>query len=125
MITAELLFAKSKELLTTLHPVSTPEFPEGLFVRMMDAQQRSDFDADLQAQPKDDPGGFRAALVKHTAVNAEGVLIFADTPADELRTMATGISEPLFEKSMEVNRYSKRDQDQLEKKLAGEGSSLP
>jgi len=116
MITAELLFAKSKELLTTLHPVSTPEFPEGLFVRMMDGQERSDFEADLIEQPSEDPAGFRASLAKQTVVDAEGNRIFEKTPIDEIRTLATGILEPVVEVSMKVNRFSKRDAEELEKK---------
>jgi hypothetical protein len=123
MLTVEEIFQKGKKLLEVLYPVSTPEFPEGLFVRMMSGQDRSDFELQLKDNPGEDPGLFRAALVKQTVVNEQGVQFFKDHSLEDVIKLPIAIIEPLVEEALKVNRFSKVDREELEKKLTGDGSS--
>lgn len=116
MITANELFAKGRELLSKTYPVPVPDFPEGLFVRMMDGAGKGDFEQCLSEQPKDNPAEFRAALLKWTVQDANGNLIFADTELSEIKKLPPLLTEPLVDVAMDINGYSKRDREQIEKK---------
>lgn len=115
MLNADELFTKCQAMIKELHPVAVPGFPTGLFVRMMNAQERSDFEAAYLAD-SGEAGSFRAALIAATVVNEAGELLFANRPLDAIKGLPAAVLEPLIDKAMDLNGLSKRDREELEKK---------
>lgn len=119
---ADQLLALARQRAGVLHPVTVDGMPEGsCFSKPLSVDARSDMEAELIGDggtfnPSEQPGKFRATLIKYTAADAHGNLLFADLPIEEIASLPAGILEPFVEAGLALNRFSAADADQLKKK---------
>lgn len=100
--------------------VEVPEWNGEVGIALMNAADRDSwenevisFDAKGKVQTKKE--FFRLKLLVRTLVDDRGIRLFSDEEILELGKKSSEVILRLFEKSMEVNKLSKSDADELEK----------
>jgi len=99
-------------------PVSAPGWvPDGtLYMRPLSARDRDSFEAMIFGDGgKRNTDNVRARLLVRCLCDETGRRIFADTDADALGQKSARITEPLFEKALTLNAFSKSDVEELAK----------
>ncbi len=117
----EKLAAHGRKMLSARQQVDLPGFDQPLFVRLMNGQERSDFERALilaspDGKPGDNPAGFRAALLRSTVYDQAGEAVWQDAEDAELLGLPASLLEPLVDAAMRLNGLSKADREVLEKK---------
>ena len=89
----------------------------GFFVRMMTGTERAEMEKRHFAgnDGKSDPAGFRSAMLIDCIVDTDGDNVFTEEDADVLMGKGTQGIEAMFEAACELNGFSDKDVDTLEK----------
>lgn len=115
------LAAHGRKMLSARQRVDLPDFPHPLYVRLMNGQERSDFERSILAslpdgKVEDNPGGFRAALLRSTVFDADGNAVWPDADDAAILALPARLLEPLVDAAMKANGLTKADREALEKK---------
>lgn len=104
-------------------PVRVDGFAGEVYACELSVDRRGDFEAELVTRSADgvvfnaadDPGLFRAALVKHCAIDAAGNLLFGHLTLAEIRALPNRVAEPFVNVALALNRFTKTEFDALKK----------
>lgn len=92
--------------------VEIPEWGGYVFVRMMSARQRDQFEAEQVSDPYKD---IRARLAVHTVCDEHGEMLFSMQDVEALSQKSAAALDRIFAAAVKLNRISKEDIDELEK----------
>lgn len=92
--------------------VEIPEWGGYVFVRMMSARQRDQFEAEQVSDPYKD---IRARLAVHTVCDEQGEMLFTMADVEALSQKSAAALDRIFAAAVKLNRISKEDIDELEK----------
>jgi hypothetical protein len=88
-----------------------------VFVRTLSGDERGEVEKRFDGrQPKDDPADFRACIVALCTCDENGNPFLTLDDVANLKQKASGPVEPLFSKACELNGFTKKDIENLEKK---------
>lgn len=88
----------------------------GLFVKPMTGTERSTLEKMfMDNAPKDDPGGFRAAILVRCVCDDKRQPVFTEADKAALMKKNAGALELLFEAACKLNGFTKKDVEVLEK----------
>lgn len=92
--------------------VEVPEWGGFVYVRMMTARQRDQFEAEQISDPYKD---VRARLAVHTVCDEQGEMLFQKQDVDALGQKSAAALDRIFSAAVKLNRITKEDVDELEK----------
>jgi hypothetical protein len=110
-----LLLSKSQILAARDHQVEKVDVPEWggfVFVRVMTAGERDQFERKFT---QDRYGNIRAYVAAATVCDDEGNLLFEKADIDVLATKSGAAVDRLFDVALRINKLRKKDIDELEK----------
>ncbi len=116
-LTKEQFFA-AEDLPLTAVPLPPELYGEdvGVYVRTMDGEERSAMERRFQTEKsREDPTKFREVVLLATTVDGDGEPLFSQEDASDLLKKNSGTLEMIFDKSCEVNGFTKSDVEKLEK----------
>lgn len=96
--------------------VEVKEWGGSVFVRAMDAEERSDIEKRFKGRdPTMDLADFRTTLVALTTANEKGELLFTLDDIALLKKKHSNAIETIFETASAKNGFTKKDVEELEK----------
>lgn len=96
--------------------IEVPEWKGAVRVRVLRADERSDIERlFIKKKPSDDPGGFRAEILRKTLLDPSGGPLLADDDAARaFMGKSAAAVERLFEAACRLNGFRGEDVEELE-----------